>query len=71
MAHTDQYRKVGKFELHELIGEGILEMRHGQGTFVRELTAASAIRLWSSSVSGISGGTGQGFPSPSRATYTR
>ena len=30
--------------LHELIGEGILEMRHGQGTFVRELTAASAIQ---------------------------
>jgi GntR family transcriptional regulator, transcriptional repressor for pyruvate dehydrogenase complex len=30
--------------LHELIGEGILEMRHGQGTFVRELTAGSAIQ---------------------------
>lgn len=30
--------------LHELIGEGILEMRHGRGTFVRELTAASAIQ---------------------------
>jgi len=30
--------------LHELIGEGILEMRHGQGTFVRELTGASAIQ---------------------------
>ncbi|HEU5261445.1 MAG TPA: serine/threonine-protein kinase [Gemmatimonadales bacterium] len=24
MAHTDQYRKVGKFELHELIGEGAM-----------------------------------------------
>jgi GntR family transcriptional repressor for pyruvate dehydrogenase complex len=30
--------------LHELIGEGILEMRHGRGTYVRELTAASAIQ---------------------------
>lgn len=29
--------------LHELIGEGLLEMRHGQGTFVRELNGGSAI----------------------------